>query len=346
MTLNATSLAAGVGASAKNVQFTPEALNVPRKILIVGTYDSTKQIIDDVPVQILSPSEAGSIFGFGSMIHRLSIQVFKGSSGVETWVVPQKDVGSAIAATGYVDFQDSSGVRAGTITFYVAGESVSFAVSDNDTPAKIARKLAVGISTNRNLPVIATINSTQISRVGLTSKAMGSYGNEITLKFNIKFGDEIPAGVVVSVVDMNGGAGIPDITTALNCTGIGDDANERFFTDGIHGYGIDSTTLDKISNWIGLGNQAIGLYDKLVSRPMRWLTGDTTEGSTGFTNIKELGNSRKLDRANGVIAAPGSASHPSEIAAQAIGIMARVNGDRAAQHYIGMPLSGKGREFN
>jgi hypothetical protein len=49
---------------------------------------------------------------------------------------------------------------------------------------------------------------------------------------------------------------------------------------------------------------------------------------------------RKTDRANGVIAVPGSYSHPSEIAAQLAGVMARINPDRVAQPYLGLPLVG------
>ena len=72
MTLNATSLAAAVGASVNNTQFQPEALNVPRKILIIGTYDLAKTAVTaNVLAQILSPADAANTYGFGSMIHRL-----------------------------------------------------------------------------------------------------------------------------------------------------------------------------------------------------------------------------------------------------------------------------------
>ena len=53
MPLNATSLAAAVGVAVKNVQFQPAAENVPRKILIIGTFDPLKTlVVDEVPVLV------------------------------------------------------------------------------------------------------------------------------------------------------------------------------------------------------------------------------------------------------------------------------------------------------
>jgi hypothetical protein len=65
------------------------------------------------------------------------------------------------------------------------------------------------------------------------------------------------------------------------------------------------------------------------------MTGDTVAGSGGFTGVTALGDGRKeTDRTNGVIAAPGSQNHPSEIAAWALGDMAKVNSNRAEETYI------------
>jgi hypothetical protein len=71
---------------------------------------------------------------------------------------------------------------------------------------------------------------------------------------------------------------------------------------------------------------------------MRFLNGDTDPGSAALTALLALGNGRKSDRTNGIVAVPGSSGHPSEIAAKAIGIMARLNNNRAAEHYPGQIL--------
>lgn len=335
MTLNATSLAAAVGAGVQNVRFSAEAINVPRKIAIIGTYDpAILTIVDEVPALITSAADAGDKYGFGFMIHRLAVQAFAGSNGVETYVIPQAEDGGGVQGAGDVTFTASS-LQSGTVYMYIAGIPVPFTVTSADDSAAVATKAAAAITANNNLPVTAIATLTVID---ITSKSEGPWGNDITIDFNLGFGQETPSGLTIVITDMASGAGVPTIADALDGTGTGDDANEDFFTDVVHGYGQDTTTLDAISTYVGAGNDFVGLYDKLVARPFRVLTGDTVAGSSGLTALIALGNGRKLDRANGVVAVPGSANHPSEIAAQTIGQMARINNDRAAQSYIGISL--------
>ncbi len=334
MGLQVTSLAAAVGASVKNVTFLPEALNVPRKILIIGTYDPLKTlVVDEVPVQILSPEDAGDKFGFGFMIHRLAVQVFKGSQGVECWVVPQAETSGQ--AAGDITFT-ASGLLAGTVYMYIAGIPVPFDVAADDDATAVALAASNAIAAIKELPVTAAPTA---GVLGITSKSEGTWGNDISIRFNIKPGEESPVGLTGAVVtDMASGAGTPTIADALDGLGTGDDANEAFFTDVVHGYGQVTIMLDAISTYVGSGDVFNGLYSKTVARPFRVPTGDVVAGSTGLTDLIALGNGRKLDRANGVIAVPGSANHPAEIAAQSIGHMARINNDRVAQHYIGVQL--------
>ena len=62
--------------------------------------------------------------------------------------------------------------------------------------------------------------------------------------------------------------------------------------------------------------------------------------SGGLTALIALGDGRKTDRANGVIGVPDSPNHPAEIAAIAIGVMARININLAEQNYIDEILTG------
>lgn len=333
MPLNDTSLAAAVGVAVKNVQFIPAAENVPRKILVIGTYDPLKTlVVDEVPVQVLSPEDAGDKFGFGFMLHRLVTQVFAGSDGIECWVIPQTE--TSAQAAGSHTFT-ASGVLAGTMHMYVVGIYVPFAVEAADDETAIAAAADAAIAAIKELPVTA---APTIGVLDITSKSQGLWGNDISLTFNERAGEEFPVGVSVVTVDMTSGVGTPTIADALDGLGTGDDANEAFFTDVVHGYGQETATLDAISTYVGAGNDFLGLYSKTVARPFRVLTGDVATGSAGLTALIAIGGGRKTDRANGIIAVPGSANHPSEIAAQTIGHMARINNDRAAQHYLGVQL--------
>lgn len=336
MSLNVTSLAAAVGASVKNVQFQPSAENVPRKILVIGTYDPLKTlVVAEVPVLVLSPEDTGDKFGFGFMIHRLVTQVFAGSNGVECWVIPQTE--TSAQAAGDITFV-VSGLKAGTVYMYIAGIPVPFDVATDDDATAVALAASTAIGLIKELPVTAAPTA---GLLDITAKSEGLWGNDISITFNLNAGEEFPVGWTSNVItDMTSGAGTPDIADALNGLGTGDDANEANFTDVVHGYGQVTTVLDAISTYVGAGNEFAGLYDKLVSRPFRVLTGDVALGSAGLSALVALGDGRKTDRANGVIAVPDSPNHPAEIAAQAIGHMARINNDIAAQHYVGVILIG------
>lgn len=341
MALNQTSLAAAVGSTVRNVQFQSEALNLPRKILIIGTHLPAKTaVVPEVPVQVLSPEDAGDRFGFGSMVHRMAVQAFAGGNGVPTYVLPQAEAGGAAAAAGAVAFAGSSGVAAGTLYLYIAGLAVPVSVAAATTADGLATALAAGINAVKELPVTAAVNGVTASTVDITAKSKGPWGNDISIDLNLGAGQALPSGVVAAVTDMADGAGVPSMADALAALGTGDDANEAFYTDVVHGYGKDTTTLDAISAYVGAGNDFLGLYSKTVSRPFRVLIGDTATGSAGLAALIVITDGRKTDRANGILSVPGSASHPAEIAAQAIGHMARINQDRVAQHYLGIQLIG------
>lgn len=340
MGLSASSLAAAVGASANNVQFQSSAENVPRKIVVIGSYDAAKTtVVPNTPVLCTGPGDAAGKYGRGSMLHRLVTAVDKGSNGVEMYCIPQSaPPGSEyIRATGSIDFATSLVTAAGTLYLYIAGDPCHVALAVGDTPSGIAAKVAAKVTALLDLPVSGAVGTTEVD---FTAKMTGPYGNDIKITLNEGFQETTPLGVVATITDMTGGVGTPAISGALTALGTGDDTNELGFTDGVTGYGQDTTTLDALSNWNGAGNTVEGCYDKLVARPIRFLSGDTSTGSAGLATLVALGNARTTDRTNGVIAVPGSCNHPEEIAAIAIGIMARTNNNRAAESYLGKVLTG------
>jgi phage tail sheath gpL-like len=334
MALDAASRAFAVGAGAKNVVFQPSADILPRKVGIIGTYDPLKTlVVDEVPVLVTSPEDAGDKFGFGFMLHRLAVQVYKSGWGGPVYAIPQ--TGITTQSSGTITFT-ASGVIAGTVYLYIAGILVtSFTVDTGDADSDIATKAATAINAIKELPVTA---AAALAVTTITAKDKGLYGDDISIAFNLKSGEELPTGVTAVIVDMASGAGTPDIGNALDGLGTGDNANELNLTDIVHGYGIVTAVLDDILAYGGAGNDFVGLYAKTVARPFRVLTGDVATGSAGLTAVTALGDGRKTDRVNGIISAPGSANHPSEIAAQVIGHMARINNNRAEEHYLGLGL--------
>lgn len=341
MTISATSLAAANAVSASNVQLAPTSEILPRKIVAIGTYDPLKTtVVNDTPIRVLSAEDAGARFGFGFMLHRLVKKVFDGSDGVECWCVPQAEVAGSQAA-GTITVAGTA-TAPGTIHLYIAGDHVPVAVAKGDTAAAIATSIIAAITAATDLPVTAVVDGVTPEEIDVTAKTTGTYGNEIKMVVNSFSGQELPAGVTsVTIVDLATGTGVPTISTALNGMGVGDLANAEHFTDGVHGYLQDTTTLDAISAYNGEANLATGLYDKLVARPLRFLTGDIDPGSDALTALTVIGTARReLDRTNGIVAVPDSPCHPSEIAAVAIGVMAKTNNDRAEESYINKLLPG------
>lgn len=342
MPLDQTSVAAGVGASVKNVQFKAVAETKPRKIGIIGTYDpSITTIADNEPDLITSPESAGAKYGFGFMVHRLAVQTSQGSQGIETWVIPQPEVTeSPAAATGTITVSTQP-TASGTIHLYIAGIYVPVTVLKADPVADVGDAIEAAILANDDLPVTA---SAAAAVVTITSKSVGPWGDDISLKVNLGFQQEFPASLTLAIVDMSGGAGLPDIQDALDGLGLGDDANQIDITDLVHGYGDDSDTLDKLSVYNGEGNEPVGLYSKTIYRPFRSIIGDvgidTSPTITRLADLITLADGRKFDRTNGIIAVPGSPNHPAEIAANTMGILARINNNRASQSYVGQILSG------
>ena len=346
MALDENSLANAVGASVRNTQFQPQADVVQRRIGIVATYDpAILTIVDETPVRILSAEDAGAKFGFGFMAYRLARGSFKGSKNIETYIIPQSETVGAVAAAGDIDFTVVVAV-AGTIYLYLAGDRVAVDIPAEilgvpTTGGDVATLIVAAVNVIAGIPVVAAVDAIDLTQVNFTAKSTGPYGNDISIEFNLGAGEELPGGVSVVTVDMAAGAGIPIMANALdNGLGTGDIANELGITDFTHGYGQDATTLSAISAYVGEGNTFTGLYAKTVARPFRALTGDTAPDTAALTALIAITDARKTDRADGIIAVPGSASHPSEIAAQAIGHMARINNLRAEESYTDIVLVG------
>lgn len=336
--VNSGSLATANAVGMNNVALSPVVSVLTRKIVLIGVADATLLAGDltaDEPFRVFNAGAVGTLCGTGTMIHRLAQKSFKGSGGIETWVIPQDEGGTDVAATGTITVTVST-VKAGDIYIYISGDGdnvVKASIATGATDAEIATAIAAAINKNKNLPVTA---SATLAVVTLTSVSKGAWGNDITIVPGLG-GESLPSGVSLAVVDMTGGSGVADISTALEAMGVGDSSNEEHFTALIHGYGKDTATLDAISQYVGEGNTLEGCYDELVGRPFRSLCGDVTNDLAISITVADL---RTEDRANGSVHVPNSPNHPAEIAALAMALMESANIERAAAGYIDIVLDG------
>lgn len=342
MTITTQSKASVVGVAVQNVQFQPAVNVVERKGVIIGTYDpALLDVVDEVPAMIFSANDAGVKYGFGFMIHRLAEQFFAGSRGaVRAWVVPQSEVAGG-PAIGSIDFAGSTGVVAGTLNFYIASLAAPVSLIDGETPQNIALKLIAAINDDKTLPITAAIDGGIDTKVNFTVKSIGPWGDDISLALNLRPGETTPAGVAFAIVDLSGGTGIPDVQDALDGMGVGDNQNSEFFTGLICGYGNDTTTLDKISVYNGVGNEKAGNYREETSRFFRALIGDTDPGTAALTALIAAADLRaELDRTNGILGVPDNYHHPMELAANAMGIMERLANIRPEENFVNQIMPG------
>lgn len=335
-------IAAIVGAGVKNKQFKPSANTVPRKILIVGSGDDalTALLPEDKPYLVTSAEQVATLTGRGFMLHRLAMWAFAGSKGIETYIAPQQEAGATVQADGSVTFAGAA-TATGTLHIYISGIHISVPVPDTTTAVALALLVVAAINADLDLPVTAAVNGGVPEQVDLTAKSGGPGGNAISIEANLGFQQELPIGITIGgMTPMASGAEYPDIDAVLTELGEGDEQNQDNFTAIIHGYHADIDTYDWLSNYNGVGNDFVGNYSKTVSRPFRCLDGDVTAGSAGLTALIAITDLRKTDRTNGILAAPDSPNHPSEIAAFAMGLMENTSNNRAEESYIDLALSG------
>ena len=338
MTIGATTRAAVVGTGVTNEPFLPAANNVPRKIVIVGTFDPLKtEAPIETPTFVTSPADVANRFGQGFMLHRLALANDVGAQGLETWVVAQEETVASAASTGTITYVVGT-IVAGILHLYVAGVYVPVMLTAGLDATAIGDAVVAAVTAKPDLPVTA---SNAAGVVTFTSKSTGPWGDGIDLDHNLGQNQAFPSGFTsATVVAMTGGSGVPDIDDALNALGTDDSANESHFTALVNGYGNASGVLDKIHIYNGVDQDFTGCYAKNVARPFRSLYGDTAAGSAGYNALVTIADARTTDRTNGVVPAPGSPNHPEEIAAQALGVMERIAHTRPEESYIGKNLTG------
>lgn len=336
---DANSEAVAVLVGVENVQLTQASDNLPAKVNIIATYDPGKtSVVDEVPVQIINAEDAGTRFGFGWPVHRLAIQVFAGSQGSgEVWVTPQTETGTA--ADGEIAWTGTT-TAAGTIFLRIGFELYAIPIAITQTIEQISDAVVAFVNAVTNTPVIAAKTAVTFETT-FTSKAKGLEQDNIPITLNYGIDEELPAGITGAVItDMTNGAGTPDIDDALNGTGIGDGANAKFFTDMVHGYGLDTATLDKVSAYVGLGNVFVGTYKQIVSRPFTSINVDIDPGSAALTALIAITDARLTDRGNLIYGVPTSTSIPTEIAALITGTVARIAQGNPPQTYKNQVLQG------
>ena len=188
-----------------------------QRALLIGQITSDGNAPANIPVICAGLSDALAKAGQGSMLAHMAQTYLNSDPFGEVWLLPLADAVGAVAAAGSINFT-SAPTAAGTLSLYIAGQLVSVPVDTSDTADSMATALAAAINANSDLPVVAAIDGSVISKVNITARNAGAAGNDIDLRFNYRGaagGEVIPAGVAFTLVAMANGATNPTLTTAL-----------------------------------------------------------------------------------------------------------------------------------
>ena len=211
-----------------------------QRTLIIGQMLTNAAVNPNIPVIESSASNTAGISGAGSMLHNQMTAYLANDIAGEIYLLPLVDETSMVAATGTITLTTAPN-ETGVISLYVAGQRVQTTVLSTETVTSMATALTAAINATIALPVTAASAAGVIT---LTAKNKGSHGNSIDLRLNYlgsAGGEATPDGLGITLTALTGGAGAPDMTTALANLG------DRTFDFIVTPY-TDTTSLDALKN--------------------------------------------------------------------------------------------------
>lgn len=261
--------------------------NLPQRIALLGEVNEANQAtFDPNPYQLVSATEAGQRYGFGSPIYnaaRILLPLFGGGvSGIPVIVYPQaKAVGAAakvltVTPTG-------TATANGTHTIVLNGrknlDGVAFDVNilTGDTPTVIVTKLTDAINAVLGASVIGTKPVPTVAT--FTSKWAGLTSDEINISIDNN-GNTL--GVTYSVLSTTSGSGTPLIATALASFG------NQWNTIVLNTYGTVTSIMDALeySNGNPNNSPSTGRYTGIVFKPFIAITGSTLADTSTITDAR------------------------------------------------------------
>lgn len=197
------------------------------KTLLIGQKTSDGTAEAGVPLLVTRLDQAREAFGSRSMLARM-MEVYRNIDAFgEVWCVPLDDAKAGAAAEGTITVTGQA-YEAGTLFLRIGGQSVRAGVTKGMTANEVAASLAEAIGESLYLPVTAEASENVVT---LTAVHKGDFGNGIKVFHNFygtAGGETTPAGLMLTLSQMTGGSGNPDVTEAI--AGIGDEPFEFICT--------------------------------------------------------------------------------------------------------------------
>lgn len=290
------------------------------RVLTFGQKTSAGSATANALYRVASVAQGISLFGRGSMLHRMLIAWFANNTATELWVLALADNGAGTAATGTLTVTGPA-TASGTLHLYFGGTYVPMAVTSGDAQNSIASAINAAINAALDLPITSTVSTNVVT---WTFRHKGTVGNDFDVRLNYQDGQSTPAGVAVAIVAASGGATNPVLTSGLAALG------DNWYQVWAHPY-TDATSLT-------------ALEAELASRfgPMRMIDGVAVTSAAGTQSaLGTLGDSRNSP--HGCIAAQSGKNPitpPMEYAAAVAGVAALYGQIDPARPFQTLPVVG------
>lgn len=163
--------------------------------------------------KITSYDQAVNLYGAGSQLARMFKSWFANNNFTDVYGISLDDAGGGVDASGSFVIGGTATAN-GSLVVYIGGERIAVAVTTGMTATQIGDALVAAITSG--FPVTA---SNSVGTVTITAKNSGEAGNYIDLRANYNSGEELPAGVTLSINAMTSGANNPLIQEVIDVIG-------------------------------------------------------------------------------------------------------------------------------
>lgn len=187
------------------------------RALMFGTMLSTGSATANEAVLVGRYEDAVAYFGAGSQLTAMVERFRENNFTDELWCVPIAEPAGGTAAGGTIVVTGPS-TASGTISLYVAGRRVPVTVANGAAANTVATAIAAAINGNARLPVTAAVNGVDDTQVDVTVRWKGTTGDDVKISHShrgVVAGEVLPAGIGLTITQPSGGAGDPDLSTAL-----------------------------------------------------------------------------------------------------------------------------------
>lgn len=314
-----------------NVRYANNSLGqvkyLPQNIVVVGLGNTGVTYTTD-RVQVFSATEVGNLYGFGSPLYAAVAALFpqggSGMDGIPVYVHPLQAAGGATAATATILPAVTTITKIHEVRLVFGGvSSNTVAITVGMTALQITTALVAAINAVAAMPVTA-VDGAALG-VQVTSKWKGASANLVSVKV------DTTSGLGVSYTGptvLSGGTADPAaaaVTTALQLT------TDVWTTAVVNTLGNATGILDALAAF------GEGRWAPTVRKPMYsfWGTAEPV-----VTTAYGITTTRRSDRTNSCIPAPGSISMPWVIAAAAAKAVCKQANLSPAMGYALTPLEG------